>query len=79
MFGRPDDPTPRRRRRPSLWVGEPPPEIQRNAGARPTRNWLAGKAGYSASCHVCILDVDPETGEVEIVRYVVGHEVDVVG
>jgi aerobic carbon-monoxide dehydrogenase large subunit len=32
------------------------------------------QAGYSGSCHVCILDVDPETGEVEIVRYVVGHD-----
>jgi LCP family protein required for cell wall assembly len=50
MFGRPDDPKDRRRRRPSLWVGEPPPGIQRNAGPRPSRNWLAGKAGYSASC-----------------------------
>jgi carbon-monoxide dehydrogenase large subunit len=32
------------------------------------------QAGYSGSCHVCILDVDPDTGEVEIVRYVVGHD-----
>jgi carbon-monoxide dehydrogenase large subunit len=32
------------------------------------------QAGYSASCHVCVLDVDPETGEVEIVRYIVGHD-----
>jgi carbon-monoxide dehydrogenase large subunit len=32
------------------------------------------QAGYSASAHVCILDVDPETGEVTIVRYVVGHD-----
>jgi carbon-monoxide dehydrogenase large subunit len=32
------------------------------------------QAGYSASCHVCVLDVDPETGTVEIVRYVVGHD-----
>ena len=32
------------------------------------------QAGYSASCHVCILDVDPDTGQVEIVRYVVGHD-----
>jgi carbon-monoxide dehydrogenase large subunit len=32
------------------------------------------QAGYCGSCHVCILDVDPRTGEVEIVRYVVGHD-----
>jgi aerobic carbon-monoxide dehydrogenase large subunit len=32
------------------------------------------QAGYSGSCHVCILDVDPRTGEVELVRYVVGHD-----
>ena len=32
------------------------------------------QAGYSASAHVCILDVDPDTGEVSIVRYVVGHD-----
>jgi carbon-monoxide dehydrogenase large subunit len=32
------------------------------------------QAGYSASAHVCVLDVDPETGEVTIVRYVVGHD-----
>jgi carbon-monoxide dehydrogenase large subunit len=32
------------------------------------------QAGYSASAHVCILDVDPDTGEVTIVRYVVGHD-----
>ena len=32
------------------------------------------QAGYSGSCHVCILEVDPDTGEVEIVRYVVGHD-----
>jgi carbon-monoxide dehydrogenase large subunit len=32
------------------------------------------QAGYSGSCHVCVLDVDAETGEVEIVKYVVGHD-----
>jgi carbon-monoxide dehydrogenase large subunit len=32
------------------------------------------QAGYSASCHVCILDVDPDTGEVQILRYIVGHD-----
>jgi carbon-monoxide dehydrogenase large subunit len=32
------------------------------------------QATYSGNCHVCILDVDPETGEVEIVRYIVGHD-----
>jgi carbon-monoxide dehydrogenase large subunit len=32
------------------------------------------QAGYSGSCHICILDVDGETGEVDIVKYVVGHD-----
>jgi len=32
------------------------------------------QAGYSSSIHACVLDVDPETGVVEIVRYVVGHD-----
>jgi carbon-monoxide dehydrogenase large subunit len=32
------------------------------------------QAGYSSSCHVCVLDVDAETGEVEIDRYIVGHD-----
>jgi carbon-monoxide dehydrogenase large subunit len=32
------------------------------------------QAGYSGSCHVCILDVDPDSGEVDIVRYIVGHD-----
>jgi carbon-monoxide dehydrogenase large subunit len=32
------------------------------------------QAGYCGSCHVCILDVDPASGEVQIVRYVVGHD-----
>jgi carbon-monoxide dehydrogenase large subunit len=32
------------------------------------------QAGYSSSIHACVLDVDPETGVVDIVRYVVGHD-----
>ena len=32
------------------------------------------QAGYSSSVHACVLDVDPVTGVVEIVRYVVGHD-----
>jgi carbon-monoxide dehydrogenase large subunit len=32
------------------------------------------QAGYSGSCHVCIVDVDAEIGQVEIVKYVVGHD-----
>jgi len=32
------------------------------------------QAGYSGSCHVCVVDIDAETGEVQIVKYVVGHD-----
>jgi carbon-monoxide dehydrogenase large subunit len=32
------------------------------------------QAGYCGSCHVCVLDVEPGSGEVQIVRYVVGHD-----
>jgi len=43
-------------------------------GLEASSYFTPSQAGYSASAHVCILDVDPETGEVEIVRYVVGHD-----
>jgi aerobic carbon-monoxide dehydrogenase large subunit len=44
------------------------------AGLEASAYFTPKQAGYSAGCHVCILDVDPDTGEVEIVRYVVGHD-----
>ena len=43
-------------------------------GLEASAYFTPSQAGYSASAHVCILDVDPETGEVTIVRYVVGHD-----
>lgn len=43
-------------------------------GLEATAYFTPKQAGYSGSCHVCVLDIDPDTGEVEIVRYVVGHD-----
>jgi carbon-monoxide dehydrogenase large subunit len=43
-------------------------------GLEASSYFTPSQAGYSASAHVCILDVDAETGEVTIVRYVVGHD-----
>src|SRR5262249_17510663 len=43
-------------------------------GLEASAYFTPSQAGYSGSAHVCILDVDSETGEVEIVRYVVGHD-----
>ncbi len=43
-------------------------------GLEASAYFAPSQAGYSASAHVCILDVDPDTGEVAIVRYVVGHD-----
>ena len=31
-------------------------------------------AGYASSAHAVVVEVDPETGEVEILEYVVGHD-----
>jgi hypothetical protein len=41
-------------------------------GLEASAYFTPSQAGYSSSAHVCILDVD--TGEVQIVRYVVGHD-----
>jgi carbon-monoxide dehydrogenase large subunit len=43
-------------------------------GLEASAYFTPSQAGYSGSCHVCVLDVDPESGEVDIVRYVVGHD-----
>jgi carbon-monoxide dehydrogenase large subunit len=43
-------------------------------GLEASSYFAPSQAGYSASAHVCVLDVDPDTGEVTIVRYVVGHD-----
>jgi carbon-monoxide dehydrogenase large subunit len=43
-------------------------------GLEASAYFAPSQAGYSASAHVCVLDVDADTGEVTIVRYVVGHD-----
>jgi carbon-monoxide dehydrogenase large subunit len=43
-------------------------------GLEASAYFTPSQAGYSASAHVCVVDVDGETGEVAIVRYVVGHD-----
>jgi carbon-monoxide dehydrogenase large subunit len=43
-------------------------------GLEASAYFTPAQAGYCGSCHVCILDVDPDSGEVQIVRYVVGHD-----
>jgi aerobic carbon-monoxide dehydrogenase large subunit len=45
-----------------------------SVGLEASAYFTPSQAGYSASAHVCILDVDADTGEVQIVRYVVGHD-----
>jgi len=43
-------------------------------GLEASAYFAPSQAGYCGSCHVCILDVDPASGEVSIVRYIVGHD-----
>ena len=39
-------------------------------------HWLTDEpAAYSAACHACRVRVDQETGAVEVVRYVISHDV----
>ncbi len=45
-----------------------------SVGLEASAYFTPSQAGYSASAHVCVLDVDPDTGEVAFVRYVVGHD-----
>jgi aerobic carbon-monoxide dehydrogenase large subunit len=45
-----------------------------SVGLEASAYFTPSQAGYCGSCHVCILDVDPLSGEVQIVRYVVGHD-----
>jgi carbon-monoxide dehydrogenase large subunit len=45
-----------------------------SVGLEASAYFTPSQAGYCGSCHVCILDVDPDSGEVNIVRYVVGHD-----
>src|SRR5262249_27399336 len=53
--------------------GVSPPPGGKPGVATPS-DFAPPQAGYSSSIHACVLDVDPETGVVEIVRYVVGHD-----
>jgi carbon-monoxide dehydrogenase large subunit len=45
-----------------------------SVGLEASAYFTPSQAGYCGSCHICILDVDPDSGEVKIVRYVVGHD-----
>jgi carbon-monoxide dehydrogenase large subunit len=45
-----------------------------SVGLEASAYFTPSQAGYCGSCHVCILDVDPDSGEFQIVRYVVGHD-----
>jgi aerobic carbon-monoxide dehydrogenase large subunit len=45
-----------------------------SVGLEGSAYFTPSQAGYCGSCHVCVLDVDPTSGEVQIVRYVVGHD-----
>ena len=45
-----------------------------SVGLEASAYFTPSQAGYSGSCHVCVLDIDPGTGEFNIVRYVVGHD-----
>lgn len=44
------------------------------AGLTATSYFNPVRAGYSASVHACVVEVDIETGEVEILDWVVGHD-----
>ncbi|MDT7710955.1 MAG: aerobic carbon-monoxide dehydrogenase large subunit [Pseudonocardiales bacterium] len=44
------------------------------AGLTSTSYFSPSSAGYSSSVQVCVVEVDPGTGEVEILDWVVGHD-----
>jgi carbon-monoxide dehydrogenase large subunit len=54
------------------------PGLTMPEGVRPGLNATAyfspPRAGYSSSVQLCVVDVDAETGHVEILDYVVGHD-----
>ena len=43
-------------------------------GLNATSYFNPPRAGYSSSVQICVLDVDAETGQIEIVDWVVGHD-----
>lgn len=44
------------------------------AGLEASAYFTPKRGGYASGVHLCVVDVDPETGQVELVRYVVGHD-----
>jgi carbon-monoxide dehydrogenase large subunit len=44
------------------------------AGLEASAYFAPERGGYASGVHVCAVDVDRETGRVEIVRYLVGHD-----
>ncbi len=52
-----------------------PPDIE--IGLFETATWSPERGNIPNSCHVCELEIDPETGTTEIVRYTAVHDVGV--
>jgi carbon-monoxide dehydrogenase large subunit len=44
------------------------------AGMEASAYFTPERAGYASGAHVAVVDVDPDTGDVEILRYMVGHD-----
>jgi carbon-monoxide dehydrogenase large subunit len=44
------------------------------AGLETSAYFTPKRGGYASGVHLCVVDVDAETGRVDIVRYVVGHD-----
>jgi carbon-monoxide dehydrogenase large subunit len=44
------------------------------AGLEASAYFAPERGGYASGVHVCAVDADPETGRVEIARYLVGHD-----
>jgi carbon-monoxide dehydrogenase large subunit len=44
------------------------------AGLDASAYFTPKRGGYASGVHLCVVDVDPDTGRVDIVRYVVGHD-----
>jgi carbon-monoxide dehydrogenase large subunit len=59
-------------------VTAPPPAFTFPAGLEPglesTRYWAPTAATFASGVHVCTVEVDPETGQVHVLRYVVVHD-----
>jgi carbon-monoxide dehydrogenase large subunit len=57
-------------------VGSPGMSMKQgmHAGLQSTSYFSPERAGYSSSVQVCVVEVDVETGQVEIVDWAVGHD-----